>query len=80
MLTILCTRRLQPLRDDCAVRVQWFSSVFSLSQGADQAVWMRRLVCAFVARKHEVSCLKLNIGPCLTTSHFRCHKIVSAYV
>ena len=25
--TILCTFRLQPPRDDCAVRVQWFSSV-----------------------------------------------------
>ena len=25
--SILCTRRLQPPRDDCAVRVQWFSSV-----------------------------------------------------
>ena len=25
--TILCTRRLQPPRDDCAVRAQWFSSV-----------------------------------------------------
>ena len=25
--TILCTRRLQPTRDDCAVRVQWFSCV-----------------------------------------------------
>ena len=25
--TILRTRRLQPPRDDCAVRVQWFSSV-----------------------------------------------------
>ena len=24
---ILCARRLQPPRDDCAVRVQWFSSV-----------------------------------------------------
>ena len=23
----LCTRRLQPPRDDCAVRIQWFSSV-----------------------------------------------------
>ena len=27
--TILCTRRLQPPRDDCAIRVQWFSSVYS---------------------------------------------------
>ena len=27
--TILCTCRLQPPRDDCAVRVQWFSSVRS---------------------------------------------------
>ena len=25
--TILCTRRLQPPRDDCAVRVQWFTNV-----------------------------------------------------
>ena len=25
--SILCTRRLQPPSDDCAVRVQWFSSV-----------------------------------------------------
>ena len=25
--TILYTRRLQPTRDDCTVRVQWFSSV-----------------------------------------------------
>ena len=25
--TSLYTRRLQPLRDDCAVRLQWFSSV-----------------------------------------------------
>ena len=25
--TILCTRRLQPTRDDCAVQVQWSSSV-----------------------------------------------------
>ena len=25
--SILCTRRLQPPRDGCAVRVQWFSSV-----------------------------------------------------
>ena len=25
--TILCARRLQPPRNDCAVRVQWFSSV-----------------------------------------------------
>ena len=28
---ILCTRRLQPTRDDCNVRVQWFSSVISTS-------------------------------------------------
>ena len=27
MYSILCTRRLQPPRDDCPVRVQWFSSV-----------------------------------------------------
>ena len=27
MYNILCTRRLQPPRDDCAVRAQWFSSV-----------------------------------------------------
>ena len=27
--TILCTRRLQPPRDDCAVPVQWFSSMFT---------------------------------------------------
>ena len=26
--TILCTRRLQPPRDDGAVQVQWFSDVF----------------------------------------------------
>ena len=26
--TILCTRRLQPPRDDCAVRVQCFPSVY----------------------------------------------------
>ena len=28
MYTILCTRWLQPTLDDCAVRVQWFSSVY----------------------------------------------------
>ena len=27
--TILCTRRLQPQRDDCTVRVQWFSSMIN---------------------------------------------------
>ena len=27
MYSILCTRRLQPPRDDCPVREQWFSSV-----------------------------------------------------
>ena len=30
--TILCARQLQPSPDDCAVRVQWFSSVVELSK------------------------------------------------
>ena len=29
MYSFLCTRRLQPPRIDCAVRVQWFSSVIT---------------------------------------------------
>ena len=31
--TILCTRRLQPPRDDCAGQVQWFSSVMTSGMG-----------------------------------------------
>ena len=33
MYTILCTRRLQPPRDDCAGRVQWFYSMMTSGMG-----------------------------------------------
>ena len=29
---IVCTRQLHPLRDDCTVRVQWFSSVIIVNK------------------------------------------------
>ena len=32
MYTILCICQLQPPRDDCAVRVQWFSSLVWLAE------------------------------------------------
>ena len=35
--SILCTRRLQPPRDDSAVRVQWFSSVMHTKWIKDKA-------------------------------------------
>ena len=42
--TILCTRRLQPPRDDCAIRVQRFSSV--VSDQSNRKLFWRPDVCS----------------------------------
>ena len=65
--SILCIRRLHPPRDDCAVRVQWFSSVDNVrlkSYFEENIVWGSDLFLRIILfrPKNMLQIFGLNLG------------------
>ena len=60
--SILCTRRLQPPRDDCVVRVQCFSGVnMCLVEKQENEILSKGLVILFVSFPTGCNCLILAL-------------------
>ena len=49
--TMLCPRWLQPPRDDCAVRGQWFSSVYIQQKIRLPLIFLLRILCSYLVYK-----------------------------